>query len=175
MKWIPIAKGVWGGDIVECLVKLKSGDIVRLNYNYDDEFWFYPSTADTPSAIKKDVSDIECWVNVKDVDKHCRNNLDPEWYWDFGATLADHAIPALEVWIRDGISYDPSCTPEEWKAILTKILDTFKLCKADFDSDSLDLQNKDPEAVKKAYEDHKQKRREGFQLLADYYYLSMWD
>jgi len=174
MKWVPIAKGVWGGDIVECLVKLKSGDIVRLNYNYDGEFWFYPSTADTPSAIKKDVSDIEYWVNVKDIDRHCKMDLDPEWCWDFGATLADHAIPALELWIKDGVSYDPSCTPEEWKAILTKILDTFKLCKADFDGDSPDLMDKDPEVVKKAYEEHKQKRREGFQLLADYY-LSMWD
>ena len=174
MKWIPITEGVWGGDIVECLVKLKSGKIVRLNYNYDDQFWYYPSTDETPTAIKKDVSDIEYWVNIKDIDKNCNNDLDSGWYWDFGATLANTAIPALEHWIEHGVSYDPNCTPEEWKAILTKILDTFKLCKADLDGDGSDLESKDPEVRKKAYEDHKQKRREGFQLLADYY-LSMWD
>ena len=174
MKWVPITEGVWGGDIVECLVKLKSGDMVRLNYNYDGEFWFYPSTADTPSAIKRDVSDIESWVNIKDIDKHCKRDVDPDWCWEFGATLANTAIPALEHWIEHGVSYDPRCTPEEWNIILTKILDTFKLCKADLEGDSPDLESKDPEVREKAYEDHKQKRREGFQLLADYY-LSMWD
>lgn len=174
MKWIPITEGVWGGDIVECLVKLKSGKIVRLNYNYDDEFWYYPSTDETQTAIKKDVSDIVAWINIKDVDKNCSNDLDPGWYWDFGTTLANTVIPALEYWIEHGVSYDPNCTPEEWKAILTKILDTFKLCKADLDGDSSDLENPDLEVRNKAYEEHKQKRREGFQLLADYY-LSMWD
>lgn len=174
MKWIPITEGIWGGDIVECLVKLKSGKIVRLNYNYDDQFWYYPSTDETSTAIKKDVSDIEYWVNIKDIDKYCANDLDSGWYWDFGTTLANTAIPALEHLIEHGVSYDPNCTPEEWKAILTKILDTFKLCKADLDGDSSDLENPDLEVRNKAYEEHKQKRREGFQLLADYY-LSMWD
>lgn len=69
MKWVPITDGVYGGDIVECLVKLKSGKIVRLNYNYDGEFWYYPSTDETPTAIKKDCSDIVAWVNCKEVDK----------------------------------------------------------------------------------------------------------
>lgn len=174
MKWIPITEGVYGGDIVECLVKLKSGDIVRLNYNYDGEFWFYPSTADTQSAIKKYVSDIEYWIDIKDIDRHCKIGLDPSWCWDFGSTWASYVIPALEKWIKDGVSYDPSCTPEEWTAILTKILNTFKLCKSDLDGTSTDLESLDPEVREKAYEDHKQKRREGFQLLADYY-LSMWD
>lgn len=174
MKWIPITEGIWGGDIVECLVKLKSGDMVRLNYNYDGKFWFYPSTADTQSAIKRDVSDIESWVNIKDIDTHCKSDVDPSWRWEFGSTLADTAIPALEQWVEHGIGYAHGCTPEEWKAILTKILDTFKLCKADLDGDSPDLESTDFEARNKAYEEHKQKRREGFQLLADYY-LSMWD
>lgn len=175
MKWISILEGrPYGGDIVKCLVKLASGDIVRLNYNYDGEFWFYPSTADTPSAIKRDVSDIVSWVNINEVDKYCSKDVDPDWCWEFGSTLADHAIPALEYWIEHGISYSPDCTPEEWKAILTKILDTFKLCKADLDGDSPDLESPDFDVRQKAYEEHKQKRREGFQLLADYY-LSMWD
>lgn len=68
MKWVPITEGVWGGDIVECLVKLKSGKIVRLNYNYDDEFWYYPSTDETPTAIKKDCSDIVSWIRVDCLD-----------------------------------------------------------------------------------------------------------
>jgi len=174
MKWVPITEGVWGGDIVECLVKLKSGDIIRLNYNSERKFWYHPSTADTPSAIKRDVSDIECWVDIRDIDKHCNRGVDPDWCFEFGSTLADTAIPALEHWIKNGISYATGTTPEEWKTILTKILDTFKLCKADLDGDSPELEDSSDDIRMKAYEDHKQKRREGFQLLADYY-LDMWD
>ena len=67
MKWVPIANHICSDNIVECIVKLKSGDIVRLNYNPDGEFWYYPSTDETPSAIKRDCSDIEYWVNIKDM------------------------------------------------------------------------------------------------------------
>ena len=87
MKWIPITEGVWGGDVVECLAKLKSGNIVRLNYNYDDEYWFYPSTDETQTAIKKDCSDIVAWVNCKEVDKNL-DGTDREFAWSFGTALS---------------------------------------------------------------------------------------
>lgn len=70
MKWnyitteLPISN-----DIIECIVKLKSGNIVRLNYNHDLKLWYYPSTDETQSAIKNYCSDIIAWIDCKDLDK----------------------------------------------------------------------------------------------------------
>lgn len=70
MKWNHIAAGRPIGDnIIECIVKLKSGNIVRLNYNYDLELWYYPSTDETQSAIKKNCDDIIAWIDCKDINK----------------------------------------------------------------------------------------------------------
>lgn len=55
--------------IVECIAKLKSGKFVRLNYNRDLELWYYPSTDETPAAVKRDCSDIVSWVNCSEIDK----------------------------------------------------------------------------------------------------------
>ena len=178
MKWIPITKEQphpYGGDIVKCIAKLKSGDIVRINYNYDGQFWYYPSTDETHSAVKKDCSDIFAWVDIRELDKNLSDDIDPMWCWEFGSTLADTAIKALSKWIERGLSYPGKISEEEWNTILTKILNTFKLCKADLDGDSEDLNNAtNVDDRKKVFEDHRQKRREGFELLADYY-LDLWD
>ena len=70
MKWNYITTGLpIDNDIIECIVKLKSGNIVRLNYNHDLKLWYYPSTNETQSAIKKDCNDIIAWIDCKDLDK----------------------------------------------------------------------------------------------------------
>ena len=177
MKWTPLSDSseLYNPDsrgMVKCLVKLNTWDITCLDYHYDSKKWYYPSDIDRSNPI--DHRHIDCYVRISEIDRHCTRGVDPDWCWEFGSSLANAAIPALEHWIEHGVSYCASTTPEEWKEILIKILDTFKLCKADLDGDSPDLESYDLEERMKAYEMHKQKRREGFQLLADYY-LDMWD
>ena len=66
MKWeIGIPSGT---DIVKCIAKLTSGDVIRVNYNPDLELWYYPATKDTSSAVKRDCSDIVSWITVDCLD-----------------------------------------------------------------------------------------------------------
>ena len=171
MKWIPITEGVWGGDIVECLVKLKSGKIVRLNYNYDDEFWYYPSTDETPTAIKKDCSDIVAWVNCKEVDKDLNCNADRDWAWSFGTSLMNKAIPALDLWIDEGITHPVDMSSRTWKETLKKIRDAFVATKYLYSNEFDSLSQEDKE---KKYNEALEIRKESFQIMAERY-LDLWD
>lgn len=110
------------GDVIECLVKLKSGKIVRLNYNNVDEFWYYPSTDEIPATIKKDCSDIVAWVNCKEVDKDLECDADRNLAWNFGTELMDRAIPALTLWIDKGISHQQILISIHGKICLEKFV-----------------------------------------------------
>ena len=171
MKWIPITEGVWGGDIVECLVKLKSGKIVRLNYNYNDEFWYYPSTDETPTAIKKDCGDIVAWVDCKEVDKDLNCNADRDLAWNFGTEWMDRAIPALNLWIDKGISHPADLEFDTWKSMLIKIRDAFVATDYIYSDeyDKLSLEDKEKKCnIALAL------RKEAFKILAERY-LDLWD
>lgn len=170
MKWIPITEGVWGADIVECLVKLKSGNIVRLNYNCDGEYWFYPSTNETPTAIKKDCSDIVAWVNCKEVDKNL-DGIDREFAWNFGTALMDKAIPALNLWIDKGVSHPADIEFDTWKEMLRKIRNAFVATKYLYSDEFERLSQEDKE---KKYNEALKMRKESFQIMAEYY-LDLWD
>lgn len=173
MKWIPITEGVWGGDVVDCLVKLKSGQIVRLNYVYgeSDDFWYYPRTDETPVAIKRNCNDIVAWVNCKDVDKDLNCNADRDLAWSFGSELADRAIPALNLWIDEGKSHPADIELDTWKDMLRKVRDAFVATKY-ISSDEYDrLPSKDQEKKRNTA---LALRKEAFQILADHY-LDLWD
>lgn len=169
-----------------CLVrysheKLKThhGDDASLVENYINKLYYDPNTdswfdADGNYRCNFESDDIEAYVLLKELDSVLSGEPEALWCWDFGSALANTAIPALEKWIKNGVSYDPSMSPKEWQNILIKILDMFKMCKSDLDGTSEDLEVKDLDVRKKNYEEHRQKRREGFQLIADYY-LSLWD
>ena len=87
--------------------------------------------------------------------------------WEFGCALAQFAIPALDVWIRKGVSYHPCMTPEEWHDVLRKIKRAFEVSLADMSGETED----DDKAL---LEEHDRIRKEGFALLAEHY-LHMWD
>lgn len=171
MKWIPITKGIWGGDVIECLVKLKSGKIVRLNYNNNDEFWYYPNTDDTPYAIKRDCSDIVAWINCKEVDKDLECGADRNLVWNFGAELMDRAIPALTLWIDKGISHPANIEFDTWKGMLRKVRDAFAATDYLYSDEYENLSSEDKE---KKCNFALALRREAFQILADHY-LDLWD
>ena len=87
--------------------------------------------------------------------------------WEFGCALAQFAIPALDVWIRKGVSYHPCMTPEEWHDVLGKIKRAFEVSLADMSGET---DNYD----KALLEEHDRIRKEVFALLAEHY-LHMWD
>lgn len=87
--------------------------------------------------------------------------------WEFGCALAQFAIPALDVWIRKGVSYHPCMTPEEWHDVLGKIKCAFEVSLADMSGET----DNDDKAL---LEEHDRIREEGFSLLAEHY-LHMWD
>lgn len=171
---------------IPCLVrynqeklKVHYGDCASLVENYINKLYYDPNTdswfdADGNYQCDFESDDIDGYVLLKELDSVLNGEPESLWCWDFGSALVNTAIPALEKWIKNGVSYDPSMSFEEWQNILIKILDMFKMCKSDLDGTSEDLEVKDLDVRKKNYEEHRQKRREGFQLIADYY-LSLWD
>ena len=94
------------------------------------------------------------------------------WCWEFGSTLAETSVPALERWIEKGVSYKAGSTPEKWKETLTKIKQAFEVSLSDLNGDLDDITNF--EERMKVLKEHDQLRKDGFTLLAENY-LDLWD
>ena len=168
---------------IPCLVrynqeKLKKhyGDDASLVENYINKLYYDPNTdswfdADGNYQCDFESDDIEAYILLKELDSVLSGEPEALWCWAFGSTLADTAIPALEKWIAKGVSYNPRMSCEEWYAILKKILEAFRVCKSDIDGA---LDNLSDEERMRSYEEHKQIRKEAFELMAEYY-LDLWD
>lgn len=158
---------------VDCLVKTKSGSICTMQYDQDS------ATEDRPGLwycgaepyIYAEVDPVEYWQYLDEVDGYLTNGYDSSWYWDFGSTLANIAVPAMTKWIDKGVSYIHGMTHEEWKQILIKIRDSFAEDKKIFDGE-YDFKSSDE--FNNLYEKAKKRRKEAFDLMAEYY-LGMWD
>lgn len=117
--------------------------------------------------------------------------------WDFDTYLAELISSMMRYWAKHNHSYHPEMTNEEWKATLNKIAECFEFWNKDLPTPAYDtyhttakrIKNEDgsvtveaPDELLKAwyaeeqanYELKKQKLKEGFDLLYEYY-PHLWD
>lgn len=154
---------------VDCLVKIygEHAHLTIMTYVLDRDCW-----VDYDSARNIPYHEVEKWQYISHIDDMLEGKPEPLWCWEFGHTLADTAIPALDKWIQDGVSYVSGLTPEEWKEILTKIKRAFEVSKSDLDGaldDITDTAERD-----RILKEHDKIREEGFSLMSKYY-LDLWD
>lgn len=116
---------------------------------------------------KVEAQDKDLWYPMDYVFSFLQGYPLPYSCWEFGQALAEFAIPALDVWIKNGVSYHPCMTPEEWHDVLGKIKRAFEVSLSDMSGETDDND-------KALWEEHKRIRKEGFALLAEYY-LDLWD
>lgn len=151
-----------------CVLKNESEPII-LTYVLSKDKWF--CDCEFPNYFI-DYDDVEKWIPLSEVNNHLDGKPEPMWCWEFGQTLAETAIPALDVWINKGASYDPSMTYEEWKEVLKKIKYAFEVSLYDLNDSVLDVP--DIKERQRITEEHAKIRKEGFNLMADHW-LGMWD
>lgn len=117
--------------------------------------------------------------------------------WDFNIYLAELISAMMRYWAKHNHSYHPEMTNEEWRATLNKIAEYFEFWNKDLPTPAYDtyraavkrIKNEDgsvtveaPDDLRKAwyaeeqanYELKKQKLKEGFDLLYEYY-PHLWD
>ena len=154
---------------VKCLCVLNNEEEpIILTYCLDKDKWFY----DYEQTYFIDYEDVEKWYPLSDITDYLDGKPEPMSCWEFGWYTAKRSIPALETWIENGVSYKYGMTPEEWKAILTKIKQGFEVSLSDMDGG---LENiTDLEERKRILEEHDAIRKEAFALMAEYY-LDLWD
>lgn len=140
-----------------------------MKYNLDIDGW-----VDTDSEYSGSMpfDKVEKWYPLSYIDDYLEGKPEPMWCWEFGSTLAETAIPALEQWIENGVSHPANMEPERWIEILTQIKNAFEISLSDFEGGMDDIT--DLEERKRVYEEHKQIRKEAFSLMAEYY-LDLWD
>ena len=154
---------------VDCLCVLKftqHKEPITLTYVLDKDMW---KTREGDYIV---FDAVEKWCLLSDISNMLDGKPEPLWCWEFGHTLADTAIPALDKWIQDGVSYVNGLTPEEWREILTKIKMAFEVSKSDLDGaldDIADIAERD-----RILKEHDKIREEGFSLMSKYY-LDLWD
>lgn len=152
---------------VECLCKKRNvNQLSIMTYVLNKHCWV---DYDTSSNIP--YNEVEKWVLLSDVDDLLEEKPEPEWCWEFGWSLANKAIPALEHWIEHGVSYKYGMTPEEWQNVLTKIKKAFEVSLNDLDDSIYNSNSAERESI---LNEHDKIRKEGFELLSKYY-LDMWD
>ena len=140
-----------------------------LIYNLDIDGWRDPDSEYTGSMP---FDKVERWCLLSEIDDALEGKPEPMWCWEFGWSLANSAIPALERWIEKGVSYKYGMTPDEWKDVLKKIKTAFEISLSDLNGGLDDISDK--EERMRVYEEHKQIRKEAFALMAEYY-LDLWD
>lgn len=160
---------------VECLVKLKGiserNDLIRVAlYEPSTQRW-YVHGYDTPYRRIDEYETVEYWQYLDLIDVSLTNGYDRDWCWEFGATLAEVAVPALSHWIENGVSHPHGMSHEEWKHILTEIRDSFEESRKILNGDYDDLPNEQRDNIIELAEKN---REHAFMLLAKYY-LDMWD
>lgn len=117
--------------------------------------------------------------------------------WDFKIYHAELISAMMRYWAKHNHSYHPEMTNEEWRATLNKIAECFEFWNKDLPTPAYDtyraavkrIKNEDgsvtveaPDDLRKAwyaeeqanYELKKQKLKEGFDLLYEYY-PHLWD
>ena len=151
-----------------CVLKFTQHDKapIILTYILDKDRW---KTRDGDYIV---FDAVEKWCLLSDISDMLDGKPEPLLCWEFGHTLADTAIPALDKWIQEGVSYVNGLTPEEWKEILTKIKRAFEVSKSDLDwtlDDIADIEERD-----RRLKEHSKIREEGFSLMSKYY-LDLWD
>jgi len=157
-------------------LKVHYGDDADLLYNQIDKLWYDCDLdawfGDEDNYLFDFESDnLEAYILLDELNNTLNGKPEPLWCWEFGSTLANIAIPALEVWIEKGVSFAPTMTPEQWNDVLKKILEAFKVSKSDLDGeyDSLPIEKR-----LQIFQEHDNIRKEGFGLMAKYY-LDLWD
>lgn len=153
---------------VDCLVKTY-GEHSRptiMTYVLDRDCW-----VDHNSCRNIPYSEVEKWQYISHIDSMLEGNPEPAWCFEFGSTLAETAVPALDHWIENGVSYIYGMTSDEWADILKKIRNAFAEARDILDGcfDSLQYEERE-----KKLDEAESRRQEAFSLLAKYY-LSMWD
>ena len=153
---------------VDCLVKTygEHSYPTIMTYVLDRDCW-----VDYDSGRNIAYHEVEKWQYLSHIDDMLEGKPEPMWCWEFGSTLAETAVPALDHWIENGVSYTYGMTPEEWKDILKKIRNAFAEARDILSGCFDDLQNEERE---KKLDEAEYRRQEAFSLLAKYY-LSMWD
>lgn len=155
---------------VKCLCKLHNSDYKTiLTYVLDKDEWLCDN--EEPHYFMK-YNDVDKWVKLSDLDDLLEGKPEPMWCWEFGQTLAETAVPALDHWIKHGCSYECGMTPESWKELLGKIKRAFEVSLYDLNDSVLDVP--DVKERQRITEEHAKIRKEGFDLLAEHW-LSMWD
>lgn len=139
-----------------------------LIYNLDIDGWRDPDSEYTGSMP---FDKVEKWCHLSEIDDILEGKPDPMWCWEFGSTLAETAVPALDRWIEHGVSYVYGMTPEEWNGILKKIRDAFAEARDILDGGLDELSTEERE---KKLDEAECRRQEAFSLMAKYY-LNMWD
>ena len=153
---------------VECLCKkFNSDQPIIMTYVLGTDSWV---DYNTNSTIK--YNEVEKWVELSELNNLLEGKPEPMWCWEFGQTLAETAIPALDYWIKHGCSYEYGMTPESWKEVLEKIKTAFEVSLYDLNDSILDVP--DIKERQRITEEHAQIRKDGFNLLADHW-LDMWD
>ena len=145
----------------------KLGSNIRiLIYDYPTDSWI-----DENSLTIGKYEAFYAWYPLEDLVGFLDKGYIPALSWEFGYTLSKLAVPSLQHWIDHGVSYTYDLSMDEWKGVLTKIKDAFQTIMIDLDSglDIIDTQERD-----RIIKEHKQKIKEAFSLMAEYY-LDLWD
>ena len=154
------------------MVRFFGGETAVCSYTFptqedlDDGEW-KPSWIKDVTGEQIEANDGDLWYPMDYIFCMLSGFPTPYSCWEFGCALAQFAIPALDVWIRNGVSYHPGMTPEEWHEVLGKIKRAFEVSLSDMNGETDDND-------KESWEEHERIRKEGFSLLAEHY-LHMWD
>lgn len=153
---------------VDCLVKTYGEHAYPtiMTYVLDRDCW-----VDYDSGRNIPYHEVKKWQYLSHIDDMLEGKPEPMWCWEFGSTLAETAVPALDHWINNGISYPRGMDHNMWKNILLKIRDSFVETKKIFDGDYDELSIEDRDAKISEAENN---RIVAFNLLAKHY-LDLWD
>lgn len=128
------------------------------------------------------------WVDFKNAKMRLKHGYDYGDVWNMNLWFVNGAVPILEHWIEHGVTYPEGKTPDEWKAILTEMMEGFKLYKTCHNGEGILLPEENWTTVKSSFglgtyinkhrynltEEEQAKLSRSLDLFKEYFH-TLWD